>query len=108
MQIGSNLLVLHQNSYNPYMLVMSARLLQLSDVARGLIYMHNQGMIHGDLKGVCPVKLNLYTSPQHHSSSRVISWLIKLGMPTLQILGLQFSLTQRFRVYAHKVALPDG
>ena len=28
------------------------RLSQLTDVARGLIYMHDQGMIHGDLKGV--------------------------------------------------------
>ena len=26
---------------------------QLKDVARGLIYMHDQGMVHGDLKGVC-------------------------------------------------------
>jgi len=25
---------------------------QLRDVARGLIYMHEQGMVHGDLKGV--------------------------------------------------------
>ena len=25
---------------------------QLSDVARGLVYIHGQGMIHGDLKGV--------------------------------------------------------
>ena len=25
---------------------------QLRDVARGLIYMHGQGMVHGDLKGV--------------------------------------------------------
>jgi serine/threonine protein kinase len=26
---------------------------QLKDVTRGLIYMHDQSMIHGDLKGVC-------------------------------------------------------
>jgi len=26
---------------------------QLGDVTRGLIHMHDQGMIHGDLKGVC-------------------------------------------------------
>ena len=26
--------------------------LQLAGVAKGLIYIHNQGMIHGDLKGV--------------------------------------------------------
>ena len=25
---------------------------QLGDVAKGLIYMHEQGMVHGDLKGV--------------------------------------------------------
>ena len=29
-----------------------ARLMQLGDVARGLIYMHDQGMVHGGLKGV--------------------------------------------------------
>ena len=28
-------------------------LLQLADVAKGLIYMHDQGVVHGDLKGVC-------------------------------------------------------
>ena len=28
-------------------------LIQLGDVAKGLIYIHSQGMIHGDLKGVC-------------------------------------------------------
>ena len=26
---------------------------QLVDVAEGLVYMHEQGMVHGDLKGVC-------------------------------------------------------
>ena len=30
---------------------------QLCDVARGLIYMHGQGMVHGDLKGVRLIKL---------------------------------------------------
>jgi len=25
---------------------------QLSDVAKGLVYMHDHGMVHGDLKGV--------------------------------------------------------
>jgi len=30
----------------------SVCLLQLRDVTKGLIYMHDQGIIHGDLKGV--------------------------------------------------------
>ena len=29
-----------------------ARLLQLRDATKGLIYMHDQGIVHGDLKGV--------------------------------------------------------
>ena len=29
------------------------RFSQLVDVAEGLVYMHEQGMVHGDLKGVC-------------------------------------------------------
>jgi hypothetical protein len=33
--------------------LMIGYLLQLGDVAKGLIYIHSQGMIHGDLKGVC-------------------------------------------------------
>jgi len=33
--------------------ITNTRLWQLGDVARGLVYMHSQGMIHGDLKGVC-------------------------------------------------------
>ena len=28
------------------------RTFQLEDVARGLVYIHHRGMIHGDLKGV--------------------------------------------------------
>ena len=32
---------------------------QLQDVSKGLIYMHNQEMIHGDLKGVCLCVLEL-------------------------------------------------
>ena len=35
---------------------LTMRLPQLSDVARGLVYMHDQGLIHGDLKGVCLAK----------------------------------------------------
>jgi len=30
---------------------MMTRLLQLRDVIRGLIYVHDQGIVHGDLKG---------------------------------------------------------
>ena len=33
--------------------LMATRLLQLADVARGLAYLHDEGIIHGDLKGVC-------------------------------------------------------
>jgi len=32
--------------------LMATLLVQLQDVSKGLIYMHNQGMVHGDLKGV--------------------------------------------------------
>jgi len=31
---------------------MITQFLQLVDVTKGLIYIHSQGMIHGDLKGV--------------------------------------------------------
>lgn len=27
---------------------------QLEDVAAGLYYLHEHGIVHGDLKGVCP------------------------------------------------------
>ena len=33
-------------------LLMLESLVQLADVARGSIYIHQRGMIHGDLKGV--------------------------------------------------------
>ena len=41
-------------SCNPHQLltVKTARHPQLKDVAEGLIYMHGQGIIHGNLKGV--------------------------------------------------------
>ena len=34
------------------LLLTITRLLQLGDVTRGLIYMHGEGVVHGDLKGV--------------------------------------------------------
>lgn len=108
MRIRSNLLVLHQNSFDPYLLVTSAWLLQLGNVAKGLIYMHDQGMIHGDLKGVRLIKLDLDASLQRHSSFRVIYWSMKLAMPALRILGLRVSLTQQFRIYAYKAAPSNG
>jgi len=43
-----------------------ARLLQLRDAAKGLIYMHDQGIIHGGLKGVrfrSPCHPPAYTLP---------------------------------------------
>ena len=39
-------------TYHPHFLLTAARFPQLTDVAKGLIYMHGQGMVHGDLKGV--------------------------------------------------------
>ena len=44
-------LVGHQSSFVAHPALTYA-LLQLKGVTRGLIYMHSQGMIHGDLKGV--------------------------------------------------------
>ena len=35
-----------------HLLANGCAILQLGDVAGGLIYMHEQGMVHGDLKGV--------------------------------------------------------
>jgi serine/threonine protein kinase len=35
---------------------------QLSDAARGLFYMHNLGLVHGDLKGVCLAMLEFNLS----------------------------------------------
>ena len=35
-----------------YLMITIVRLPQLEDVTRGLIYMHDQGIVHGDLKGV--------------------------------------------------------
>ena len=37
----------------PPFLLMTAWLPQLGDVSRGLAYLHDEGVIHGDLKGVC-------------------------------------------------------
>jgi hypothetical protein len=54
-------------------LLMIGYLIQLRDVTRGLIYIHSQGMIHGDLKGVCflrlesPFHLTEFTSQGKHT-----------------------------------------
>ena len=37
----------------PRLPLTTTRTLQLGDVTKGLIYMHDEGMVHGDLKGVC-------------------------------------------------------
>ena len=39
-------------SCHPHFSLMIPCFPQLADVAKGLMYMHSQGMIHGDLKGV--------------------------------------------------------
>ena len=49
---------------------------QLKDVTRGLIYMHSQGMIHGDLKGVRFRSLVMVLPPTCFLS-RTMSWLTK-------------------------------
>ena len=49
MRIGSSLWDLFLLLTAP---VANNRFLQLKDVTLGLIYMHGQAMIHGDLKGV--------------------------------------------------------
>jgi serine/threonine protein kinase len=42
------------DSHNLLFALTIKQLSQLRGVAEGLIYMHGRGMIHGDLKGVCP------------------------------------------------------
>jgi len=44
----------------PRWLITITRLRQLGDIAKGLVYMHGQGMTHGDLKGV---SMSLRISP---------------------------------------------
>jgi serine/threonine protein kinase len=43
---------------------MVTRSSQLCDVAKGLVYVHGQGLIHGDLKGVRLVAPKLDYSPK--------------------------------------------
>ena len=62
MSIGSNWSV--PSPRNLRQLLTTIWLPQLSDVANGLIYMHGQEMIHGDLKGVRVVKLNPISPPR--------------------------------------------
>lgn len=42
----------HSSPCNPDPSLTTGLLPKLADVARGLNYMHSQGMVHGDLKGV--------------------------------------------------------
>ena len=51
MQTGWSLYVLSCPSLCPWPMV--SRLLQLTGVTRGLVYMHDQGIVHGNLDGVC-------------------------------------------------------
>ena len=82
---------------------------QLRDVAKGLVYMHDQGMIHGDLKGVCLVKLQSSLSPQWLSPIRQISLSIKHAVPGLQISDLSgFSPTPWRQTPRHGVVPFDG
>ena len=62
MSIGSNWSV--PSPRNPRQLLTTIWFPQLSDVANGLVYMHGQEMIHGDLKGVRVVKLNPISPPR--------------------------------------------
>jgi len=58
----------------PHSLLMATLLVQLQDVSKGLIYMHRQEMIHGDLKGVSLCKLELpFCLLTHLSSNRPTS-----------------------------------
>lgn len=50
-QTGSDLYVLHFQIRLPRDTTLTA--LRLAGVAEGLTYLHNNGMVHGDLKGVC-------------------------------------------------------
>ena len=43
---------LSPGSFHPHF-IDNYEIFQLEGVAEGLIYVHDQGMIHGDLKGVC-------------------------------------------------------
>ena len=51
MLIGWSLYVSHPGPQFPLVLTVT-RLLKLQEVTCGLIYLHDQGVIHGDLKGV--------------------------------------------------------
>jgi len=49
----ANRLELVSSSFRVSLLSLTAEsFIELGDVARGLIYIHYQGMVHGDLKGV--------------------------------------------------------
>jgi len=49
----ANRLELVSSSFRASLSLLTAGLfIELGDAATGLIYIHNQGMVHGDLKGV--------------------------------------------------------
>jgi len=83
---------------------------KLGDVTRGLVYMHSQCMIHGDLKGVRLQKFQLLLSLEWRLSVSPTFWLIEPAMLALQISAfLQSSQrTQQPLTLPHRVAPPDG
>jgi serine/threonine protein kinase len=63
MQIGWSWYAFHLEPLSS--LIIDNSLVQLRDVTQGLIYMHEQGIVHGDLKGVHftnPVVTGLHTA----------------------------------------------
>ena len=89
------------------------RLRQLGGITRGLIHMHGQGMIHGDLKGVRPREPGpLSLSDGFRFLSRRISLSIKQVAPAWRTSACsrsrQMSQTSRPRTRSYKVARGDG
>ena len=109
MQIDLDSYVLHPSPRDPHPVLMVKWLPQLSDATKGLIYMHGQGMVHGDLKGVRLWKLQPRPSLQRHPPIRQIYWLTKPAMPaSLILVSLRSSLTQRLWAHTYRAVPPDG